>query len=109
MGGGEHARDLARDRARHLLGPGLQQQVGDLIGEFLGAEQEAGEGGHEDQERKQRHQRRQRDVAGDRPAVVAPERFEGVAGGAIPHGDHAQRAPLSYSKRIGWFTEGPVA
>ena len=44
-----------------------------FVGEFLRAEEEAGKRGDHDQKRKQRHQRRQRDVAGDRPAVVGDE------------------------------------
>jgi hypothetical protein len=84
MGGREHMGNLARDRLRHLLGPGLQQQLRDLIGEVLGAEQEAGQCGDEDEKGKQRHQCRQGDMARDRPAVVARKIVEGIDGDAIP-------------------------
>ena len=69
---GQHVVDFAGQRVRHLLRPDLQQQLRGLVGEFLGAEK-AGQRGQHDQERKQRHQGRQRDVAGDRPAVIGKE------------------------------------
>jgi hypothetical protein len=69
--------DLPRDRAGDLRRPGLQEQQCRLVGQFLGAEK-AGERGEHDQEWKQRHQRRQRDMAGDRPAVVGEEGVERI-------------------------------
>jgi hypothetical protein len=69
--------DLAGQRVRHLLRPDFQQQLRGLVGEFLGAEK-ARQRGQYDQEREQRHQGRQRDVAGDRPAVIGKKRIERV-------------------------------
>ena len=76
-GGRQHVVDLARQRIGDLLRPDLQQQPDGLVGEFLRAEK-AGQRRQHDQERKQRHQRRQRDVAGDRPAVIGEKRVERV-------------------------------
>ncbi len=75
--GRQHIVDFAGQRIGHLLRPDLQQQPDRLIGEFLGAEK-AGQRRQHDQKRKQRHQRRQRDVAGDRPAVIGEKRVERI-------------------------------
>ena len=74
---GQHVVDLARQRIGDLLRPDLQHQPRGLVGEFLGAEK-AGQRRQHDQERKQRHQRRQRDMAGDRPAVIGEKRVERI-------------------------------
>ncbi len=74
---GQHVVDFVGQRIRDLFWPDLQQQPRRLIGEFLGAEK-SGQRGQHDQERKQRHQHRQRDVAGDRPAVIGEKRIERI-------------------------------
>ncbi len=76
-GRGQDVVDFARQRIGDLPRPDLKQQARGLVGEFLRAE-EAGKRGQHDQKRKQRHQGRQRDVAGDRPAVIGEKRVEGV-------------------------------
>ncbi len=73
----QHVVDLARKRSGDLLRPDHQHQPDRLIGEFLRAEK-AGQRRQHDQKRKQRHQRRQRDVAGDRPAVIGEKRVERI-------------------------------
>ena len=73
---------LLGERRRHLGRPGLEQNLRDLIGEFDGAEVRR-QRGDQDQEREQRHQRGQRNVAGDRPAVVGIEAKERIQCGAI--------------------------
>ena len=70
---GQHVVDFARQRIGDLFRPDLQHQPYRLVGELLGAEK-AGQRRQHDQERKQRHQCRQRDMAGDRPAVIGKER-----------------------------------
>jgi len=94
--GGEHAVRLAGDRLGDLLGPRLEQQVGDLVGEILGA-QECGQRGDQDQERKHRHQGRERDMAGDRPAVVIVKTIKGIERDreCTPHGGHPVAQPFN--------------
>jgi len=73
----QHVVHFAGKRVGNLRGPGLQQQRRGLVGEFLRAEK-ARQGGQHDQERKHRHQGRQRDMAGDRPAIIGEEGVERV-------------------------------
>jgi len=73
----QHVVDFPRKGIADLLRPDLEQQPRGLIGEFLRPE-EAGERRQHDQKRKQRHQGRQRDVTGDRPAVIGKKRVERV-------------------------------
>ena len=87
---GEHAGDVLRYRPGHFRRPGFQQQARGLVGQFLGAEEEAGQRGDHDQEREQRHQRGQRDVAGDRPAVVGGKMADRVQRDAQRRFDQAQ-------------------
>jgi hypothetical protein len=88
---GQHLADLGRDRSGDLGWPGFQQDLGDLAREFLRTEQSPRKRGDEDQERKQRHQNRERDMACDRPAIVAQERQQRVIGEAKGEGERAQR------------------
>ena len=78
---------------RHLLRPGRKHQFRHLVGEIAGAEEEAGERGQHDEERKHRHQRGERDVAGDRPAVVREETPIGVEGDVEGSSHRAVRTP----------------
>ena len=73
----QHIVDLTGERIGDLPRPDLQHDPCRLIGEFLRAEK-AGQRRQHDQKRKQRHQRRQRDVAGDRPAVIGEKRVERI-------------------------------
>ena len=90
-GAEQHPADFAGDRGGHLGRPHLQQDARHLVGELGGTEQEAGQRGDQDQEREQRHQRRQRDMAGDRPAVIGEELVVGVARDAIAKAERQQR------------------
>jgi hypothetical protein len=69
--------DFPGDRLGHFLRPGIEQQIGNLVGEILGAD-EGRQRRHQNEEREQRHQGRERDVACDRPAVVLEESIEGT-------------------------------
>jgi len=69
--------DFSRERIRDLLRPDLQHQPRGLIGQFFRTEK-AGQRRQHDQKRKQRHQGRQRDMTGDRPAVIGKKRVERV-------------------------------
>ena len=87
----EHVVDLLGERRRHLLRPGLQQNLRDLVGEIRWSRNSRRQRRHHDQEREQRHQRRQRDVARDRPAVIGVEAIERIqcdtmAKAQCPHG-----------------------
>jgi hypothetical protein len=48
-------------------------------------------------------------VAGDRPAIVAAEIEEGIAGDVVPQGDHAQRVLLADRNGAGPFGVEPDA
>ena len=98
-GGGQHVVDLARQRIGDLFRPDLQQQSRRLVGEFLGAEK-AGQRGQHDQERKQRHQGRQRDVAGDRPAVIGEKRVERIQARHERRSEAASHFTLIWRRRF---------
>ena len=72
MRGGQNAVNFLGQGKRHLLRPGGEQQIRDLICEIAGAE-ESRQGGEHDEEWKHRHQHGECDVAGDGPAVVGEE------------------------------------
>ncbi len=74
MRAAHHVADLDCDRSGDLFGPHFEQQHRHLVGELLRAEK-TGERRDENEEREKRHQRRERDMAGDRPAVVEQERL----------------------------------
>jgi hypothetical protein len=69
--------NFARQWGGNLRRPGGEQQAGDLVGKIARI-YEAGNGSDDDEKRKHRHQDRQRDMAGDRPTVVAVEAVERV-------------------------------
>jgi hypothetical protein len=68
---------FAGERACDLLRPGCEDQAGNLLGEIVGAD-DTGERGHHDEKREHRHQYRQRNMAGNRPAIVTIEAIESV-------------------------------
>ena len=74
---GQHIVNFRGDGLGDVGRPGLEDQRRRRVGLFLEAEK-AGEGGEEDQERKQRGEDGERDMARDRPAVVAVEFEIGV-------------------------------
>ena len=97
-GRGEHVVNFARERVGDLFRPDLQHQPRRLVREFLRAEK-AGQRRQHDQKRKQRHQGRQRDVAGDRPAVIGEKLVECI------HHDQIDVAKLPHISPCQWRTD----
>ena len=90
-GGGQHIMDLAGDRACHLPRPGGKHQPRDLVGQ-IAATEKAGQRRHHNQKRKHRHQGRERDMARNRPAVVAVEAIERLDNDPEREADRVQAA-----------------
>ena len=82
----QHVVNFDGDGVGDLVRPGVEHQLGGLVGKFRRAE-EARQRRQHDQEREQRHQRRQGDVTGDRPAVIDQEHVERMHGNAIDVAD----------------------